>query len=1366
MAERLHSVASEPVRRAESFNRPPRQPLPVLPPGEIDIPAPPPDAPPPAQNWLIAVIPSLGMGVMALFYVWRSVTVPGSGGLFVLPLFILAGFTIGGTILAQRWRSRDYQRRLIAARLDYIRLLEKKRARLQAAHTAQIALLEATFPRPRDSLDIALTRDPRLWERRPEDAHFAAFRLGSGAVPSAVGIKAPDPDASSPELERALQIVNEYRFLRAAPVIASLRSESSIGICGRRDQIIALTNAILCQLALSHAPTDLHLHLIAADAQVWRWLTWLPHIGRDPDDSLAFDSRAARRLLGSLSRQVEQRARQASPRHLPHLLLVVDEVSLADGEDLLPALVRSGEAVGAAALFLAETYERLPSDCAAVIRIEPDGSFTFTRTERPSVISGVLVEQMTPDEAEYSARALASVQIGETGATEQIPRRVHFLDLYNARDAESLLPHLRSRWGRDIADGVLPFPVPIGRESLSVETLLLLDEDHHGPHGLLAGTTGGGKSELLQTLVCALAIEHDPRLVNFLLIDFKGGSTFNIFAGLPHTVGMVTNLDGLLVERALEALRAETRARQQFFKERNVRDITQYHRVYARGLAHLRDDAYRPLPHLFIIVDEFAQLAREMPDFLHELVRTAQVGRSLGLHLILATQSPMDVITDEMNANMQFRICLRVQSTEASRAVLHRPEAAYIAPGLAGRGYLQVGEQGIFKQFQAAYAGGDQRSGQARTPTMLELVNESGDIIDLLSPSGRRSLSLDEAPADMSTTAALVVATIADYAHKKLIPPPPPLLLPPLPDALALDVPFDMMRAGGWDGRTWLPAGYSETGMPIPSGSAPVGVVDDVTNGRQFPLWLHFNRLGGHLLIVGAVGSGKTTALQTLALALARLHSPDTLHLYLLSLKGTELKPVDDFPHAEQIVQGSEGERIRRLFERLLQLLGERQQRGGGTPIIIVCIDQYEQFRDLFYHEHHADFERLLSEGGAVGIYLVVTASSASSLPERLRPLFPQRLVLQPGGVGDTLLLGDVPKLPAGSLPKGRGLVNPSGGQLPLMCQVSLPVLDDALSGLAAAMRAAFGRRQSPAPLRELPAAIPLDSLPLPAISPHLQTTLGRRDDDTLSPFVFDWDAAGRHVVVTGTAGAGKTNLLIAAALAAAQQFPPEQLRFLLIDLGGRSLEALAALKHVIGRVTNVRELTAQLRLLGSEMDNFSAHEPSELPRTIIIIDDYEIAADVFSIQRDWLRQLRDHIHLHTHLGVHFWVAGYLDRMSDPFIKQILRRRVGFVFGGKEGLHDFNVRPAALPTIPMPPGRAYLVRQHTVEVVQIALAEHPMLVVRRLNEQVWADSAAATWQANPPAVPFTSGQNRAHAPLDIDTTGLIEDLFGDAPDTD
>ncbi|MEO1439648.1 MAG: FtsK/SpoIIIE domain-containing protein [Chloroflexota bacterium] len=1371
-----------------SFNRPPRQPFPALPIEEIDIPPPPTPAPPPSNNWLVGILPVMGIGVMALFYVWRAATVRGSSALFAIPLFVLAIFAIAGTIVAGRWRIKDHERNQRRTMRNYIRTLERKRARLHAAHNARRGILETTFPAPATGLNRALLRDASLWERRPDDTDFMVMRVGVGDTPAPLLLSLPDPDSASPEIARAFKLADTYRTLHRAPITFSLLEHFATGVTGRRDLVLGAARAMLSHLSLAHAPTDLHIFIIGSRADDWHWCRWLPHVQGEPLDRTAFEPVNVRMLLGTLSQLVDMRRESAEASRLPHLLIVLDNPQLVESEAVYTTLLREGNRVGASVLCLTSYYEDVPGECTALVEIANNGGFRVSHTGDPEGISGEQTDTLPATDAEQIARGLANVSLRETGLSGRVPRRVNFLDLYGVRRVDDLQRLIEHQWARDVQDGILPHPVPIGRESLTTNTYLLLDEDHHGPHGVLAGTTGSGKSELLQTLVCSLAVEHDPRVVNFLLIDFKGGSTFRTFEKLPHTVGMVTNLDGALVERALEALRAETKYRQQFLKATNARDITQYYRYHAPTSAHLNAPGYQPLPHLFIIVDEFAQLAKDMPDFLHELVRTAQVGRSLGLHLILGTQSPMDVITEEMNANLQFRICLRVQNAEASRAMLRRPDAAYLPAGLAGRGYFMVGERGVYKQFQTAYAGSDY-TGQASTSEqpLLQLLTRNGKTVNLLHDDDLpRAVTFTPDADEPQTTAAAIIDRIAGYVRDENIPYLSPLLLNPLEEQITLEDPFVMFDAGGWNGREWHAAGRTESGEVIQSGSAPVGMVDDVYNRQQYPLWVHLNTehtRGGHLMIVGGPGSGKTTLLTTLGTSLALLHSPEQLHLYLLSLTGNGLAPLSHLPHAERVVHGTETERVRRLFSRLIKLLDERKASRSRdyAPTTVLFIDQYEQLRDTYYEQHLPDFERLIHEGRSVGIYVVFTASTASAVPDRIRSLVQQRIALRMANNADYLTtVGQVSALPDRAMPPGRGFV---AGSPPLVCHVSLPtfgrgVNEDIEQGtrkIVNDMRqgaAHMGQMQAPDVITELPETLLIETLPTSLSSEAIVTTLGQVDDDDLSAFVLNWDDSGPHFIVTGPPGSGKTNLLRGAVLSAAASYPPEDIRFLLLDFAGRSLRDMAGLKHVLAHITQLEELETALAHLHSEMAGFARGDVGTgmfaPPRTVLVIDDYEIAADVMSMNLDTLRQLRDHARLHADYGLHIWAAGYMERTGDPLMKQLLLRRTGFALQERESLHNLNVRVANLPAEPMPVGRAYYAQHNAVRVVQTGLVEDSAFFVEQINGRIWQHMARARWHhpahgtplAGPPQqTPLANGEQGGGS-LDIDTAGLIEDLFG------
>lgn len=1319
----------------------PRGTLPTLPDLPVEIPAPPPYPDPPDQSLLIAVLPIAVFGVVALLSVIISLG-GGSNSPFFLVTLSMFGVSAGVTVYAQRNRQRGFDARKETIRIGYLRALNYKRARLQAAHDARRALLDYAYPPPDATGRRAGQRSGLSAFKRPGDPDFMSFRIGIAALPSPVRISAPDPDRDHPLLRYALELAEDYRTLRDAPAALHL-TDGAAGIAGTRAAALDLIRAALIHLAVNHAPADLRIHVIAPaeHADDWRWLEWLPHVSSaqrgGAADLLAFGPENARALGNTLAQSLNERRESTS--RAPFLLVVFDAHGLPPLE-AMRTILADGPQLGASALVLTESPDGLPGDCASLVSVGPDRRMRCAHLAAGFEFTGMADAMSLPD-AERAARSMASSSTG-TAETGRLPKTVDFLALYGAETAADLFSQISFRWRTPVRSGILPRAVPVGMESVSSPVELALAEGQHGPHGMVAGTTGAGKSEWLQTLICALAIEHDPRLVNFLLIDFKGGSSFGHFARLPHTVGIVTNLDGGLIERVLAALKGEMNARQAALRMLNLRDVTQYHRQYTASPAQMVSPSYQPLPHLFVIVDEFAQLAREFPDFFSELVRVAQLGRSLGLHLILGTQSPAEVVTEELAANLQFRVGFRVQSIEASRAVLRRPDAAYLPADWPGRAYLQVGERGVFRQFQTAYAGGDyvleRPEGEEMT---LEILTEDGGVIDLLDDT--QPMDADTLLPD--TVARAIVELVLDYAQLNDVPFMPPLLLPPLGDRVPLRTAYTVAGITGWNGETWP--------QHEQRGAAPIGLTDDLTARQQGALWLD---LHASTLISGAPGSGKTWSLWTLALSLSLLHSPDAIHLYALSLTDS-LSALGEIPHI-QPVAGADPERVRRLFRRLLNTFEARQTGETPSPMIGLLIDGFEPFRDTYYDSHLSDLERLIAEGRAHGIAVVLTATSVSALPERLRALIPRRIALRPAHPGEwAAAVGAAAPRPETSLPAGRGIVT---GSPPLSVQICLPSefpVESAIVGLRetgtemrTAYRASTGREYGPLPVKRLPNRVPFQlvaaSDPRPAqnetpMPGALSSVLGVIDDDAQSPFVLDWNTSGPHVVIAGTARSGKTNLLHAAALSAAFALSPDALRLLLVDFTGRSLRALAGLPHAL-HITDPQMLASALQLL------------NESPaRAAVLIDDYDLAADVLNSEGgNLLRTLRDIARLRA--DTHIWATGYLDRAGDPLIRHLMMKRAGFAFGGRDALNALGLRTGTDLGDFSAPGRAVYAHDNHLTVVQTALVEDASHWVAQIHTR-WGEARHPQSEARQ-----TTAEPRPDSLLDIDTGGLIDDLLG------
>ena len=505
------------------------------------------------------------------------------------------------------------------------------------------------------SLDIC------LWERRPEDVDFLSLRLGTGKISSAMNIVQPDPDTDSEAIRRAFGLYIRYREIENAPIAISLRELGSMGLVGRRNDRIAAVYSFVSQLVALHSPEDLQIFLFSSKQYYrgWQWLSWLPHLSStmtpgDPD-FMAFSVKQSQELVSYLSKQLDSRGKKKTTEvdddvpMTPFLVVILDGDNGVPEEPVLPLLLKEGMHLNVMAIILSDIIENIPSDCKSIIELKGRDKFMFWQTGALANELSGLPDMMNLLNVDNLAHRLIEVRAQVANLSGGIPVKINLLQTYRVRTIEEL--DIQKKWQTlPNSDGLLPFPAPIGNVREMEPLQLHLAENHDGPHGIVAGTTGSGKSELLQTLVSALAIEHHPYFLNFLLIDFKGGSAFGAFRNLPHTVGLISNLDRSSALRALEAIKAENLRRQRFLKEQNVEDILEYHESLAEK--EYLPDNWEPLPHIFIIIDEFAQLAKDMPDFLPELMALLRVGRSLGLHLILATQRPAGAVNDEMRSNL------------------------------------------------------------------------------------------------------------------------------------------------------------------------------------------------------------------------------------------------------------------------------------------------------------------------------------------------------------------------------------------------------------------------------------------------------------------------------------------------------------------------------------------------------------------------------------------------------------------------------------------------------------------------------------------------------------------------------------------
>jgi DNA segregation ATPase FtsK/SpoIIIE, S-DNA-T family len=1222
-------MAIDPLRQARRdgtipFNRPPRARSP-----EAGGPLSAPERPPDPERPRLSIVSAVGPLVLGLVLVIALHNI-----LFALFMLLSPILVIGSWLENRRFARRTAQ----GHTREQIQQLARFREEVAERHDAELARLRAGLPDPAEVMRRATAPDPRLWERRPNHEDFLWLMGGLGRVPFRPPLAqrlAPAPQAE--------EILAEHAELELAPVRVDLSGGGVVGLVGPRDAALALARSLVCQAAVLHGPADLRIAVLteAGGREAWDWAKWLPH-ARDAA------SGGARRLLAAGSADASALAAELTDPDGGddrRVLVVLDSPTLIEGRGAAGrALLRRAELVSG--IVLAASVERLPASCTTVVELSAEGAeATLRRPQAGEVTDPLLVAGVSAASARECALALARFEDADLELSSgALPEYVELLGLLGLRDLDGDV--MRSRWTRSAPEAGLRATF-----ALSQDGPFGVDLVADGPHGLIAGTTGAGKSELLRSLLAALAAAHGPDRLNFVLIDYKGGSAFAQSADLPHTVGLVTDLDEQLGERALQSLEAELRYRERVLREHGTGDLIEHGRLIAEGRAE-------PLPRLLVIIDEFATLAAELPEFIASLVGIAQRGRSLGVHLLLATQRPSGAVSENIRANTNIRICLRVNTPQESADVIDSPAASVIGRSQPGRAQVRLGPSELVP-IQTALVSTVSASGPGGA---LEL--RPFGFPDTDSSTG----SSESAPrAEPSQLQRLVSAAREASAEES---PPRRPWLPPLPAAIEL---ADLLELG-----TPRPLG-GERGLVV-----PLGLGDDPPAQAQYPVG--WNVDAGNLLLFGIGGSGTTTALTTLATALAELADPARLHIYALDFGAGELAALEPLANVGAVIAAGEHERQRRLLRRLHDEL--RARRGldaserARLPRVVLLLDGYGGFAA----EHaegtgesaREELARVWADGAELGVHVAIAADRLGAVPLSLSSLAQQRLAFQLAELADYAQFG----ISRRSVPRfspGRAVAAGSGQVL----QVARP--GQALSRLLAGAPTEVGAVDGgPTPVGVLPDRVALEAvLGAPGRDRDSWFVPLAIGDETLAPVGFElFD--GDHALVSGPPRSGKTTALLTAASVAARMYPE-------VELFGVALRR-SALRDCAG----LARLASSPDELEALIDELRGREGVKL----LLVDDAETVDDPRRSLSDLLSAPGTGVHAliagrsETFRGLGHWTAG------------ARRSRTGLLLVPDLQM-DGALLGAALPRRPVPPARpgcGYLVRPDGFELVQVALA--------------------------------------------------------------
>ncbi|WP_037910841.1 type VII secretion protein EccC [Actinacidiphila yeochonensis] len=1332
------------------FHRPTRVLAPQLPTEPVVLSAPPQPVGRDANNLLMMITPLMTSISMAAYMM--------SGGKKMMVLLGIC-FVVVSVIMTLGIRMqtrRTARREKLRARDRYLAHLVEVRAVARQVAESQRAVAAWAYPSPYRLWAIA-ERRRRVWERRVTDPDFLRVCVGVGSAPLSTPIRMASRNDPTVEYDArakgaADRLIETMSTVGSQPAVVDLSQGGVVSVLGPAEVARGVARAVVCQIGVLHAPDDVGVVVVGGDGE-WEWAKWLPHT-HEPDASgdAGVVPLVAQELHGVadylrtvLDRVAEQPAQRRglmdrdAPDARRRLVVVLDgydpRTNWARSQTVRELLAVAGPHSAITVLCVVERETDEPTNADTLVRVGRDGALTLDirrRTERgatpPPQVAGILAEWPEPELCEAIARAVAPLRLSVEGEevlaqVMSLPRMLGIDDL-DSFDPEPL-------WVGAEEESVLR--MPLGFDGNGQPLLLDLKEAAQGgmgPHGLVVGATGSGKSELLRTLVTGLAATHSPDLLSFVLVDFKGGATFAGLTGLPHVAGMITNLvdDLAMVDRVRDALVGEQQRRQRVLRDAgNIDNVRDYQLRRAAGQTAPDGSPLQPLPYLLVIVDEFGELLTSRPDFIELFVQIGRVGRSLGMHLLLATQRLEEGRLRGLDANLSYRICLRTFSASESRVVIGTPDAYHLPP-IPGSAYLKVADA-VYERFRVAHISGPHEPSAARRPVGLPraVAVPFGLRVPPDPDAEPRGLPEQERPrpaAGTPTQMQVVVgrlSTAGQATHQVWLPPLPAVI--PLDD---LTGPAGVRPDRGLTAEWWPYRGRLRF---------PVGVVDIPSQQLQQPLVPDFVQ-SGHLMIVGAPQSGKSTLLRTMMLSAMLTHTPDEAQFACLDFGGGSLLPFARAPHVSGVAGRHDLAQARRTLAEVLQLIAERelQFRGmgidsatefrrrraaGGLPPLMrtadlfLLIDNWGATRNEM-GEIDAAVLDIAGRGLNVGVHLVLTANRWGDIRTVLRDAVTGRLELRLNEPSESEVDRRAAKA-FGSVPPGRGLAPPS-----IQFQVAMPRLDgrttvDELAEAQADVldKLVEGWQGAPAPaIRMLPERLTVAELELPQTEPP-GVPIGIAEHN-LKPVYVDLTDNEPHFLVLGDSGAGKTEFLRAWITGMMARRTSYDVRFIIFDfrrglLGLVPPDYLGAYAGDPATAASFAQAVADKlteRMPPPDVTVQQLRERSwwQGPEFYIVVDDFDL---VSSGRQSPLAPLVDFLPQARELGFHVVLArrvsGLMRRqLSEPLLSRIQELGAdGLVLSGdpREGPVLSGHRAQS-----QPPGRGVLVRRSApTALVQLAM---------------------------------------------------------------
>lgn len=929
---------------------------------------------------------------------------------------------------------QEYERLRVSKYTEY---LDKKSLEIIDAGKEELAALNKKYLALHEVIDAAKEKH-RLWERRPVDDDFLHMRVGTGTQPMRTTIDYPARcfELESDFLEdKMYQLVEKPYNLENAPIVLPLTDARVCGILGSQEKRIAYLRNFILQMAVFHSYDEVKMVFLMneADLEQLDCIRYLPHVW-DDQRSLRFiaTKEAEAYTLGEhIKKQMEGKQISGDKwRELmktrPYYVIFALDKKLLESHEVMKEIMQSDDNQGVSII---AAYDDLPKETQAILSLvsEQENTYTALGANGTEEVHFAL-DACDEKEADNVMRMLANTSLKSVTQAQSLPKMVTFLEMFKAGRIEQLNP--LKRWREN--NPVKSLAAPVGVAEDGTVFMLDLHEKRQGPHGLVAGMTGSGKSEFIITYILSMAVNYHPDEVAFVLIDYKGGGLADAFENprtgvrLPHLVGTITNLDGASIQRSLMSIESELVRRQKIFSEVSKKldessmNIYTYQKLYRAGKVS------EPMPHLFIISDEFAELKQQQPEFMEKLISAARIGRSLGVHLILATQKPSGVVNDQIRSNTKFRVCLRVQDRSDSQDMLKRPDAAELTD--TGRFYLQVGYNEYFALGQSAWCGADYEP-QDTVPTQrddaIEFLDTMGQTVTQAKPKVKKTNS------GMKQIGA-VVQYLNDLAESQNIQPRS-LWAEPLPPKLE---------------HAKLAAEY---GHPAEGISALIGLADDPMRQTQLPLYLDLMSLH-HMALVGLAGTGKSSFFKTMLYSLVMNYTPETVNFYILDLSGGLLSAFKNMPHCGAYLTKENEADFERLLALVQDIVDERKKLFAEAevfsyddyvkihklPMALVILDGWTNIFDFAKGQQYSlGISKYMREATNYGVRFLFSVNHTNEFSSKVNQEFDYKIALQ---AKDKFEYNDILGLRNAILPTetpGRGLCNMEGRALEY--QVAIP---------------------------------------------------------------------------------------------------------------------------------------------------------------------------------------------------------------------------------------------------------------------------------------------------------------------------------------